>query len=552
MIQPSRTLPQVIPLGLAAALLAGSCSGVVSGPDVAPPAAPASLHRLTVRQYLNSVHDLVGQDVTVTTELEEDTKLHGYTSVATGEMTISPRAAEEYEAAAREIAHQVVTDPARRAAVIGCDSPTSECLRAFFTRFGRRAWRRPLDRSEVDQLMHVTDAAAGAIGDPWAGVEFGLAAVLESPHFLYRVEIGKHDPDSPARLRLGGYEIATRLSYLFWDTTPDDDLLDAAERGDLDTAAGVKAAAARLLASPRARVAIVAFYAEYLNLDRMSSMSKNADMFPQFTPELVEGMRGEIERLFGYIVFDKDSDYRDILTTKITFVNPALAALYGVAGPDDTDAPGPDDFVQRDLGPSSARGGLLTTAGLLALYAHDTVTSPTRRGKFVRQNLLCEDIPPPPPGVVTSLDGAEGDTLREKLENHRKNPVCAGCHNKMDPIGLGLEDFDPIGQVRTEELPGVPVDSSGDLDGVPFNGAGELSQMLRHDPRVAPCFARQLYRFATGHLELEREMPLIDHMADDFARDGYRVQDLLLDVVASDGFRYAALPDTDPTQGGDL
>jgi hypothetical protein len=142
----------------------------------------------------------------------------------------------------------------------------------------------------------------------------------------------------------------------------------------------------------------------------------------------------------------------------------------------------------------------------------------------------------------------EGDTLREQLEAHRTDPVCGACHSKMDPIGFGFESFDPIGQFRTEESPGVPIDSTGDLDGVAFDGPQELEGMLVADPRVPACFARQLYRFATGHLELDRELPEIDDLGAGFADHGYRVMDLLIDLVASDGFRYLALPDTDPSE----
>lgn len=534
------------PLPLAAVgLCLASCTGQVSGPDLVPPAAETQLHRLTVLQYQNSIRDLLGEDIEVPTDLEPDSKLHGYTSVATGELTISPVAAEKYETAARAVAHQVVSDEARRAAVVGCELGDDGCLADFFRRFGRRAWRRPLMTAEVEDLMNVVEFAGTSIGDGWAGVEFGIAAVLQSPYFLYRVEVGQVDEDHPKRVALDGYEVATRLSFLLWNTTPDDELLDAAERGDLDSGDGVRAAAERLLASPRARDAVVTFYSEYLNFDRFASLSKNAELYPEYTPELVTGMKGEILNLFAWIVFDQKADYRDILTTTVTFVNPQLAALYGLDPITEPAEPGPDTFVQRDLGAGSGRGGLLTSAGLLALYAHDTVTSPTLRGKFVRQNLLCEDIPPPPPGVMTSLDGVEGDTLRERLEAHRNDPVCSACHSKMDPIGFGFESFDPIGRVRTEEAPGIPVDSTGDLDGVPFTGPAELQAMLVDDPRVPACFARQLYRFATGHLELPRELPLIERLGDDFADDGYRVIDLLVELVASDGFRFAALPDTD-------
>ena len=518
---------------LAAVLAVSAC-----GNDRELPAAPpATLHRLTATQYANTVRALFGDDIVVPT-IEADIKLHGFTSIATGELTISPHALEQYEAAARELARQVVTEEARRTSVTGCATPEQACIAEFFARFGRRAWRRPLTAAE---LATITDIAAKAEsllgGDPWVGVEYGIAAVLQAPDFLYRIELG--DADShPTRRKLGGYEMASRLAFVLTETAPDDALLDAAAAGELDTADGVRRHALALLAQPRGRIALARFFGEYMNVERLAEAEKDPVLFPHMTDELRAGMRAEIEAMFTHVVFDEDGDYRRIFTTDQTFVNAELAALYGV------EPPAPDEAVpaRRTLPADSHRIGLLGTAGLLALYADSAASSPTRRGRFVRQNLLCEDVPPPPPGVDTSFGDNTGTTIREKLAIHRENPACAGCHALMDPIGLGFERFDAIGQVRTEEAPGVPVDDSGDVDGVPFAGVRGLGTMLAADPRVGPCFVTQLYRFATGHLEQPAERRGLDELAAQFAADGYRVRELVVRLVTSDAFRYVGLP----------
>lgn len=519
----------IIPFALA-------CHGEISDPEIEPPAPPATLHRLTVSQYHNSVLDLFGEDITLP-ELEPDLKLHGYTSIATGELTVSPRAAELYEAAARDLSRQVVSDPDRRARVTGCLQPDALCLRAAFARLGRLAWRRPLSGAEIDMLIGIVDNADELLGDRWTGVQFGLAALLQSPYFVYRVELGVPDPKQGNRRRLDGYEMASRLSFVLWNRAPDSELLDAAERGELDDAEGVRRHAGRLLDDAKGRDALAGFFGEYLNLDRLAGLSKDSEQFPQMTPELAKGMHGELTRLFAYVVFDLDDDYRRIFSEPVAFVNAELATHYGVAPPAEDGA-----FEMRELGSDSARAGLLTTAGLMALYSHSAATSPTLRGRFVRQNLLCEDIAPPPPGVVTSLDEATGPTVRERLSAHANDPICAACHVKMDPIGLGFEAFDAIGGIRTEEAPGYPVDATGDLDGIAFDGARQLQELLAQDPRVPACFVRQLYRFATGHLESERELELVDELMVGFEASGNRVRDLVIAVAASKAFRYAATP----------
>jgi len=532
--------------------LAGGCTGEIGAPthrtgaggggataEFAP--APPSLHRLTTSQYGNTLVDLFGPDLVLPTDLEVDTPLHGFNSIGAGELTIPPRAAEQYEDAALSVAGQVMRDEARRAALVGCETAvaTDPCVAGFLARFGRRAWRRPLEADEIASLQALAASVTETFGgDAWKGLEYVIAALLQSPDFLFRVEVGEPDPQDATRRRYDSWEMAARLSYLLWDSTPDDELLDAAERDELVAEDGLRTQVLRMLALPRARMALVSFWGEYLSLSRLEGLDRDPAQFPQMTPTLPGAMRGEIEHLFTDVVFDRDADFRDIFSTRTTFVDSELADLYGL--PD----PAVLGYTRVELPEDSPRGGLVATAGILAMYAHHTVTSPTNRGKFVRVNLLCQDISPPPPGVNTNLPESEGGprTMREKLEMHRTNPTCAGCHSLMDPIGLSLEHFDSIGAWRDTDQ-GLPLDTTAEIDGVTFDGARELGEVLRAHPGAGACVARRLYRHGTGHLEVETEQPQIAELAAQFADSGFRFQDLVLALVLSPGFRTAAEPE---------
>ncbi len=497
--------------------------------------APAALQRLTRRQYGNALRDLLGSELRVPTDLEVDTPLHGFSTVGAAQLTVAPRAAEQFEAAALDATEQVFGSPARRMALVGCTPAAADdpCARTYLQRFGRRAWRRPLTEAEVARWAGVSRAVAGTLGDPWAGLRYATAGILQSPFFLYRVELGAPDPTRPGWVKYDGYEMASRLSFFLWNTTPDEALLTAAARGELDTPTGVRAQGQRLLADPRARAAMGDFFTEYLKLDRLDALSRDPMAFPLMTPSLGASMRGEVLRVVDDVVFAQDTDIRAMFDTRSTFLNDDLGRLYNLGGTRGA------EFVRVELPAAGPRAGVLTTAGFLALNAHAAATSPTLRGRFVRQFLLCQEIPPPPPGVVTSIPPTTGpSTLRQRLGRHVTDTMCAGCHNLMDPIGFGLEHFDALGVYRTTDE-GLPVDATGEVDGVSFRNARGLATALRNHPRVGPCVSRQLFRYATAHKETEVEAAGLRELAIQFQRDGHRMRALVLSLVTSDGFRYA-------------
>lgn len=529
--------------------LVSACTAEVSEPrgfpdEPPPPAnvfvpAPATMHRLTVTEYQNSVRDLLPAGITVPSELEADTPLHGYASVGASDLTISPRAAELYEAAAFSVGEQVFGDAAMRASFVGCEPAdvSDPCIATFLRAFARRAWRRPITEDELAALVTLAQTIGTDLAAPWRGVEFAMMAVLQSPSFLFRVERGEPDPDHPGWHRYTSVEMASRLSYFIWKSIPDEELLAAGERGDLVTEDGLRDAVERMLDSPKAESALTSWFAEYAATERVLTVSKDGTLFPQLTPTLREAMRREIELVFAEQAFNPSADFRYLFQTDRVFVNDELAAIYGIPAPGVTGL----DLVPRNLRPGDPRGGIVARAGLLTQFAAATRTSPTFRGKFIRSMVLCEDVPPPPPGVNTELPAEMGmgpRTLRQRLADHALNPTCASCHNAMDPLGFALEHYDAIGRWRDDEG-GLTIDTTADLDGTPIDGAGELGAALADDPRVTACVARQLYRYATGHLEERNEEVAIDALGDRFVQGGYRFRELVTELVLSNGFRAA-------------
>jgi hypothetical protein len=510
-------------------------------PAVLEPAPPV-LPRLTAAQYRNSVIDLLGPKIPMT-PIEADTNPYLFFNIGATSTTLSELGVQQFEESADAVTRTVFSDPAWRAVLVECQpaAPGDACVTGFLGRFGRRAFRRPLTGEELARYTAVaTDLAQP---DAWEGVRLAVAGMLQSPHFLYRVELSELDASSPGQGKrlLNGFEMASRLSFLLWNTTPDEALLDAAARGDLDTPQGIAAEAGRLLEDPRANAAIQEFFAQYLDIGRLDGIARNPATYPLFTPGMAGAMRKEIELLVNHVVFVEEGDTRSIFSTRRTFVNSDLAALYGV------DAPGADatTFVPVELDPSGPRAGLLTFGAFLTMNAHETQTSPTARGKYVRERVLCQTVQPPPPDVDTTLDPPSAEqptTVRERLEEHRKNPACTACHAFIDPPGFLFEHFDSIGAYRTVQEGTLPIDSSGDLDGIPLTDAKGLAALLENDARVGRCMVTQLFRHAQGRLDTKGEKPAVDDLEARFAASGYSFKKLLIELVTHDGFRYVGEP----------
>ncbi len=489
--------------------------------------APATMHRLTDEQFRNAAEDLTG--VRFEGELPVDYSLHGYTSVGAGELAVSPLEYEQYEAASWALASASLPDEAAIERMMG--GPYSRAaLEGVLPGFLRRAWRRDATAEEVEAFAVLAEQLEPDLG-PVVAVQAVVAATLQSPDFLFRVEVGTPDATDPGVRWLTDHELATRLSFFLTNHPPDEVLLDAADRGELTSGSGLEEQAERLLATSMARTALIHWFDETLELDKIDHLDKDADLYPELA-ELLPDMHAEISELFGTMAVDRDADLADLLTTNTAYASPALAeAIYGVSS----------SGGAIELPGSQARGGVLGRAGILAVGAHNTVTSPTHRGKLVRTRLLCGSVPAPPPGVATDLSGATEGSLREKLEQHALDPVCKGCHDMMDPIGYGLEHFDPIGRWRADDA-GYAIDASGDLDGIAFDGGADLGQAVADHPDFPGCMAAQLYRHAVGHAELESELGTIAEITTAYSDEGRSVSALVRAIVGSHAFRVVGEP----------
>ena len=485
------------------------------------------LRRLTADQYARALSDALGEGLVMPTSLEPDLPSGGLLALGAARNSISGWGVERYESAAYDLAQQALESPERRAQLVPCTAsgnvdPT--CTRAFVDKVGRRLWRRPLTDVEATALVQVGTTAAETLGDFDVGLEFVLAGLLQSPNFLYRYERA-----GPA---VDDWALASRLSFFLWNAPPDEVLLDAAATGDLRTDAGYDAQLTRMLDSPRAREGVRAFFTDMLELHRLDDLTKDPVVFVHFDSGLGPAAREQTLRDIERWVFELDGDYRDLFIARQTFVDRRLAAIYNVP------APTREGFGLVTLPAEGGRRGLLGQVSTLALHSHAVGTSAVLRGRFVRTVLLCGQIPPPPVDVNTALPEPTevAPTLRDRNRVHLENPACAGCHTLMDPIGLGLENFDGIGRWRTFDN-GAEIDATGLLDGEPFQDAWSLAQRVRSHPRLPQCLVQQLYRYAIGTELTTEQDALVGALADRFAANGYRVRALLADIALSSGFR---------------
>ncbi len=505
------------------------------------PAGPV-FSRLTQPQYRSTIDALFGSGL-ASSPLEADTNPYLFYTIGGSQTVVSASGVELYANSAFQIAAELFADPVLTMPLFDCTAAEVDaaCFEAFIRTQGRRIFRRPLGEPEVARWVAVASEIAG--DEHLVGAEFVIAGMLQSPHFLYRAEIGEPDPGDPTQLRYTSWEMAERLSYLIWNSTPDDELLNAAARGELLSGESIETQVARMLADPRARAAAQEFFSQYLDLGRLGDVERDLERYPEATPSLFSAMETELQLLVDDVVFRQDADIRQLFSDRRGYVNSELADLYGI------DAPGASEvaFVPVEFGPEVPRAGILTLGAFLTMNAHETETSPTLRGKYVRERVLCMGVPAPPDDIDLNLAPQEDDppTLRERLEQHRVDPVCAGCHSFIDPPGFLFEHYDSLGRYR-DEAEGFPINAAGALDGVELNHARDLAEILRYDERVANCVARQLYRHANGRVETLGERQTMIDLQEDFASTGYRFQGLIRVLALSEGFRTFA----PPTDGG--
>jgi hypothetical protein len=505
---------------------------------------PAPIRRLTRVEYNNTIYQLFGDNSQPANAFPPDEEAGGFDNQA-DVLVVSPLLAENYLSAAENLA--ATHTPALMQQVPNCQGDSideASCnsdADAFVRSFGKLVFRRPLTQAEVQTYVDLFALGTTLDQGPYSpklGVQLVVAALLQSPHFLYRVEFGMPDPHEGDVVELTQYELASRLSYLLWNAMPDALLFEAADTGQLREPAEIEAQARRMLDTPRAREAVKNFHRQWLHLDEIEPVILAGGKAPEIYPEFYDGLpflwRSETEAFIDHAVFEDDANVEILFTAPYTMMNEELAEFYGVDGPTGV------AFTRVDLDPSKY-SGFMTQPGLMALFAKPDRSSPIHRGKFVRETILCQAPPPPPDNIPEPPSVDENQTTREQFAEHAENPACAGCHALMDPIGFGFEHYDGIGRYRETEW-GLKVDAAGellgtDIDGT-FNGAIELAQLLASSEQVKACVASQWFRFGYGRFETEEDACSVDEIHTAFAASNYDIKELIVALTLTDAFRY--------------
>jgi hypothetical protein len=500
-------------------------------------AGPMPMLRLTNREYNNTVRDLLGDTTQPANQFASDRdvtfEFRRASDVAVQDAMLLRTAAEAIAAAA---APKIVPGT-----LLPCDPATGEnnCAQKFISTFGPRAFRRPLTTDEATRLMalYTTGRSTLALGFTGA-IGLLIEAILQAPQFLYHWESAPTAAliHEGAVVRLDPYQTASRLSYFVWGSMPDDMLLTAAAAGQLDTAAGVQTAARRLLADPKAKDTVSSFFSDWLGLEGLSTATKDATLYPKYTPALQQAMLDETSIFVQNVVFGGDGRLATLLGAPYSYINTALGGVYGVQAS--------GAAMQRtNLNPAQ-RAGFLTHGSFLALTGSAEGSNPVRRGKAVFTKLLCQSLPPPPPNVPAPAPASAGGTTRARFVQHDQNACAKSCHQSMDPIGFAFENYDGIGQYRTTDN-GQPVDASGSvmLDGAPqhFNDVIELIGLLAKSSEVRSCFAGEWSRYALSRVDTAADKPSLQATAAAFGSDMATLQDLMTAIATMRSFRYRSL-----------
>lgn len=506
-----------------------------AGHGVAP---QVVLRRMTHSQYNHTVRDLLGDTTSPASQFPPEDYVNGFKNQYQA-LSVSPLLAEAYGLAAERLAANAFRRGDSRG-LIPCP-PSSDgaaaCRTRFIEAFGRKAFRRPLEPEEVARYQGIFRVEK----DLLRGAQAVIEAMLQSPNFVFWLEQTPHPKWKP-------YATAARLAYFLWDSTPDETLLDSAAHGELNTPEGVERVTRRMLGNPKAREGLDEFVSQWLRFDRALTASRERRYYPLFSRELALAMTEESRRFVSDLVWN-DRNFMQAFTAGYSFINSDLAAIYKVSPP-------ARDFDRVEFPPESERAGLLGQALFLTLTSKPEDTAPTGRGLFIREQFLCQQVPPPPPGVDTNLPPVEESrpvTNRERLGAHTTNKTCAGCHHLIDPIGFGLEKFDAIGMRREKhKLLFYPegnavaarrskpkevlldIDTTGAVAGLPdsqFTSPRQLGELLARTSQCQECVVKQIFRYMAGRQDTPADRPLLAQALEDFRNSGFRFKELVVSLI---------------------
>jgi hypothetical protein len=511
------------------------------------------IRRLTRFEYNNTVRDLLGDTTDPADMLPPEEEVAGFNNQAAA-LTSSDLLIEQYMKVAEEVGARAILD--MNTLLPDCDpglDGDDTCALSFIRDFGGRAFRRPLSQTETERLKSVFDWAVNDadLGRFEDGIQVVIEATLQSPSFLYRPELGGETPVEGDVVAFTSWEMATKLSYMLWNTMPDAELFAAAEADELTTKEQIATQATRMLDDDKARDLIRNFHTQWLLLTHLDSVTKDTSVYPAFNDSLRPLWTEEIQAFVEHVILEGDGSLQTLLTANYSFMNEELASFYGddvldsVAGP---------EFRQVRLDPER-RAGFLTSAGLMATHANANQSSPVFRGKFVREQLMCNTLPPPPNDLVIvppELDPEK--TTKEQFEEIGANPACAGCHTLMNPIGFIFEHYDGVGQWRDEQN-GMPIDALGevvqtdDIDGE-YDGALEFASALAGSTQVQECVSSQWFRFAYNRTVTEEDSCSVEQLNDAFSSSNFNIRSLLVALTQTNAFLYRRAVDLASEQGG--
>ena len=538
-----------------ALLMVVGCTAQISGePDSGdnPPAAPPNgtdpgriaIHRLNNLEYANTIRDLVGVTVDTSNFFSQDGKGDSFDNIAS-EFVVNDSQYQDFYNAAVDASERAFADPIAAGRILTCvpaSATDTACFKTILQSWGLKAWRRPLSEKEIADLTKLgTDAITGG-ETPAGGVKQVVRTMLVSPYFLYRIELDP-DPSSTKPHPLTGYELASRLSYLHWSSMPDVTLFNLAASGEITKDATLTGQVDRMLADDKGQAFVSRFAGQWLGMDKLLTHNVFATAFPKFTDPVKQAMYKEGLLYFRDFLLGS-SRMKDFFTAKVNFVDGTLAGIYGVQGIT-------GDTPERLTNVSPNREGFMGLASFLTLSSNEYRTAPTLRGKWVQENLLCQTIPMPPNAAVAKLEDsadpkavmmAQTENIAMRLAAHRTMPDCAACHSILDPIGLGLENYDGIGVYRTTYANGDEIDASGTFDMKTFSGLDELARILSNPQdkylgELTECATKKLMIYSLSRIinPGDTDDPYVKRIA--FEWGGGSMKDLLKKIVLSAPFR---------------
>lgn len=501
-----------------------------------PQVTRAPLRRLIRFEYNNTVQRLLGVNGRPADSLPGEEAGSGFGNDADA-LGVSRLLIDGYRSVAEQLAKDRTSDAATLAATAGCDPVAigePACAQKFVTDFVSRAFRRPATPEDVSSYGAMFNKGREIGGNFASGVRAVIARALQSPQFLYRVELGEPVDATRGLARPTAYEMASRLSYMLWGSMPDDALMSAAQQGTLNSAEGVRAEAQRMLQDPRTREVTRYFHGMLLGTLGLDHLERNPEYFPTYRAGMGALFRQETEQFLEDVIWKGSGDLAGVFSAPYSYMNGPLAAFYGIPGVT-------GDAFQKVMLDPSRRAGLLTQASILTVTTPGSRTDPVVRGKWVLTKLLCGSIGDPPPDVPKLPEPTPGVSVRERLAMHRAVEPCKTCHTFMDPLGFGFEHFDGVGLWRDQDN-GLPVDASGavpitDVAG-PFTGVVELGQKLAQSEDVRSCFVGHWLKYAYGRSEDAQDTCARASLEDAFAQSNGNIQSLLLALTQTDAFLY--------------